>query len=356
MNTNNAYFNPELPWPSADEHMIRYNAQEEDGVEIIEALSGNTPERDPYSYFFSIPKLMLRDIEYENSIEEEAAEVFKDYLKSINYDFVDENLNNHYDSDENPFTCHGAHLSIPDPLDRTLQTPAVDETIFTADFVRHLQRTLLTEYPLWRLDIHGTFFEKIDGLTIYPEVVVLDKFQSPPEDLDELLTFWCQLLSSSREKERGPHRRQIHEIKQRLPEALESFNKHLDRVDLAPFVMIAAFQGMIGKENHVSFWGLLRVKQLNSLDLNHSRLNVGQSHFFYVTAAGSLTKVYNEAVAKLVKFNFKMDAEESAYDFHMLEYEHEVNGGRKPTGQEWPVHLDSKDIILDSELRSAEST
>lgn len=333
--------------------MIRYNAQEEDGVEIIEALSGKAPEKDPYSYFFSIPKLMLRDIEYESSIDDEAADVFREYLKSIDYDFVDENLDNHYDSDKNLFTCSGDHLSIPDPLDRTLQTPAVDETIFTTDFVRHLQDTLLTKYPLWRLDVHSLYFEKIEGLTIYPEFVVLDKIQSPPEDLDELLSFWRQIVCNSREKERGPHRRQIHEIKQRLPQALERLKKHLDRTDAEPFVMMAAFQSMIGENNHVSFWGLLRVKKLNSLDLNYSRLNVGLGHFFYVTADGLLTKVYNEAFAKLVKFNFKMDEEASAYDFRMMEYEHEVNGDRKPTGQEWPVHLNSEEIRSDIELRSA---
>lgn len=342
-------------WPSADEEMIRYNAQYEDGIEIVEELSGNGPDKDPYSYFYSMPKLMLKDIEYESLVEDDAAEVFLEYLKSIDYDFFDENLENYYESDDKVFVPNGEYLNLMDPLDRTLKTPVVDETIFTIEFVRHLQQTLLKEYPLWRLHVHEKYPEKVKGLTIYPDVVVAGEKQSPPEDLDGVLSNWRHYIFDSREKERGPRRRQTAEIRRRLPQSIERLKKQLNHPDAEPFVMIAAFDNWRGNENLISLWSL-GTKELKGLII-HLPSNedvVGSSNgCHWVTIDGSLKTLFEEGDYRLEQFLFSKKYLQGKYEFLLSEYINE-GGTRISTGNKWKVCITPNEILSDKELKILE--
>lgn len=141
----NNEMNQNRKWPSADDHHIRYNAHKQDGIEIWDELHSEMLEKDPYLYFYSSTQ---KEIEKENIADEilvadNAAEIVLTYLKSVNYPLENEFFYNPYETQKDElFVIHGDNMGLFDPMDRTVQTPVVDTSIFTTDFTKHIQQTL----------------------------------------------------------------------------------------------------------------------------------------------------------------------------------------------------------------------
>ena len=344
-------------WPSADQHMIRYNAQQENGIELYEELFGESPIEDPFSYVYSIPKLMLRSIEYEIEIDEVITDYVRDYLTSINYSFTDELLENDYSINNETFLYAGSYIGASEPIDRTIKVELIDETIYSVDYVRHLQKFLTEEYPLWRIHVYASYIRGGESLTIYPEALVVGDNLSQQDDIAEVLNNWRQLIFNIREQIRGPFRRQLNIVKANLPETLEQLKLRLDQ-QAKPFICVSSIENCNDDNKKLFVWLLFAVKKGVSLRLNSLKPGSGCSKGknYYVTELGELTDELCEHTISSQRYRiclqqFVLDVIPKEKNYNLVVNESQmIKNELQSTGKKWEFQLDVKDIITDDSL------
>jgi len=362
MNTINAYFNPDVPWPSADEYRIRYNAKEKNGIELDEAVYGEAPDEDSFSYFDSVPRLILKPIDYETDIEDALSVCYEEYLNSINYELKNEFGDANFSFDENMFLYFGSYQGLSEPIDRTVCIPLLeDESFYTEEFVSHLQQFLRDEFPLWRIYIVARSRAKEDeSLTIYPECLIAGSIQSTPETQGTLLREWRQKNYDRVEISRGPRRRQFNAVKSKLPEALGQFKAQIGQHPTT-FLQLAAFDNWQGDQQKASLWCLVASQRMYRLSLSSpdSQLWCGRGDDYYFTSEDELTnkitRYKNDEEFKygLTQFIFSKKPDCQRYDLGFRELQM-INNSFEPTGKEWAFTLDVKDIITDERLKADE--
>lgn len=362
MNSVNAYFNPDVPWPSADEFMIRYNAKEQNGLELYAALGWDVPDEDSYSYFDSVPRLILKSINYEIDIEDALSDCYEEYLNSINYELTNEFGEDNFSFDEDMFLYFGSYQGLSEPIDRTVCVPLLhDESFYTEEFVSHLQQFLKDEYPLWRIYIVArSRAEEDESLTIYPDCIVAGSIQSTPETQGSLLKEWRQKNFDRAEISRGPRRRQFNAVKSKLPEALEQFKAQAGLHPTA-FLQLAAFDNWRGDQQKASLWCLVASQKRYRLSLSspESQLWCGTGDKYYFTSEDELTnqairyKDDEEVKFELTQFLFSKKPDCQRYDLGFREMQM-IDNSLQITGIKCDFSLEAKDIISDESLKADE--
>lgn len=362
MNSVNAYFNPDVPWPSGDEYMIRYNAKEQNGLELYAALGWDVPDEDSYSYFASVPRLILKSIDYEIDVEDALSDCYEEYLNSINYELTDEFGEDNFSFDENMFLYSGSYQGLSEPIDRTVCIPLLeDESFYTDEFVSHLQQFLKEEYPLWRIYIVArSHAEEDESLTIYPDCIVAGSIQSTPETQGSLLKEWRQKNYDRAEIKRGPRRRQFNAVKSKLPEALEQFKAQVGQHPTA-FLQLAAFDNWRGDQQKASLWCLVasQKKYRLSLSSSDSQLWCGTGDNYDFTSEDELTNQtirYKDDVEfkfRLTQFLFSKKPDCQRYDLGFREMQM-IDNSLQITEKQWEFTLEAEDIITDQSLKAGE--
>ena len=131
-------------------------------------------------------------------------------------------------------------------IDRTARLELPNHKIVTAAFVKALQKDVLASRPLWRIAIVGETTET--SVMVYPDVV---RFGFPATGdlaldlqkvVDEVLTL--------QELRKGPYRRQLAYLREKVPEELPKLSKE------EPFRFLSAFDNYRGNFERVCVWML----------------------------------------------------------------------------------------------------
>lgn len=133
----------------------------------------------------------------EDEIKVAAFEDIGRYLETANFPVVNEFGETLFDEDI--FRWRGEVSGEFSPIDRTLETPLMDPVMFTAEYVRHVQQTLLTQFPSWRLHVVGTNLDGEQSLMIYGDAVRVGNTLCPPADLQIELDHWRDEIETIRD-------------------------------------------------------------------------------------------------------------------------------------------------------------
>lgn len=96
-----------------------------------------------------------------------------------------------------------------EPLDATLELPLVSTKLITGEFIRSVQKDVLSRFPLWRLHVCGNYQELERGVMIYQESVCVGDVQCPPHEIESTLEAWRQSVDAIREPRIAPRRHQV---------------------------------------------------------------------------------------------------------------------------------------------------
>ena len=90
-----------------------------------------------------------------------------EYLAAAGLSHYDEFGDGFFRDYESEFRQSREVMGLIGDWDRTLEMPVVIVALFTTEFVRHIQKTFLVEYPFWRLELVGT---RLDGEEERPDL------------------------------------------------------------------------------------------------------------------------------------------------------------------------------------------
>ncbi|MDQ3332900.1 MAG: hypothetical protein M3552_19995, partial [Planctomycetota bacterium] len=206
--------------PSADEWRVLWNAAPQEEPEDDEAWEEEPSDAEPveYTYVNSVPGPLPYGLDHDDAVKEALLREVSRYLQAAGLPVIDEYGGTRFD--RNCLYFRGEPGGEFEPLDRTIEISLSSPEIFTPGCVRHIQRTVLRQFPLWRVQIVATIRHGEQSLTIYPDAVRAGERLSPPADFDTLISDWQESIRRIREPVEGPKRRQALYVRRLLPEVL----------------------------------------------------------------------------------------------------------------------------------------
>ncbi|MBS0260678.1 MAG: hypothetical protein JSS02_01880, partial [Planctomycetes bacterium] len=193
-------------WPSCSDKFVRYNAGSRNGRLLYFSITGKREKLDPFQYFDSVS--LVPRIEDVDDVKTMAHRYLSSFFKDRNSSLIDE-FGSQLFEDVGWFRQSGETAGLVEDFDRTLEVPIVYISIITGDFIRHIQKTLLCDFPLWRLNFVPNSLAGEAGIMVYPDVVVVGTGQCPPCDLLEALDNWRLETASIRDRTQGCRVRQL---------------------------------------------------------------------------------------------------------------------------------------------------
>ena len=326
---------PAVVWPH-EGHVqnLRYNVSPGDGLDVAESLTGTRPTADPFRYYCSVslpPTLTVLEAE---QVKGELLDSVGEFLKQSGFPTHDVFGSENFDS--GIFKYSGEIMGLFDPIDRTIETPVVDPEMFTPDYVRHVQSTVLQKFPLFRLEVVGTSREGEEGLYIYPEAVCVGSRQCPPGDLTAELSDWIRKTVAIREKSVGPRRRQLRHAldlaRTRLPELKDS----------PDMLFLAASDNWRGESDTWSLWVLQPWRSTYGIE-SFERAGTGDSFQLDEEMRVVPNRTRKVTDWKLVQHTFPPQPDSEELEIEIEEFK----GPRKVTFQ-----LKRSEFLSDSQLKT----
>jgi hypothetical protein len=276
---------PMRQYPPADDQMNLYNARPGIGQDVWATFYPDQAGKDPYTYINTVPE--PEEVYEDEDVKSDAARLLRGYLESIGFPLV----NDYGESllDERAFAYRGEVNGFFEAIDRTMETPVSDPAMFTTEYIRHIQTTLLKKHPLWRLRIVGTWREGESSIMVYPDAVCVGDKCCPPCDLDEQLALWRRTTMDMRDKKNGRRLRQLRVARQFL-------KTRFSQIESAPVVIVAAFDNCHGDPSKHSFWVLYRPGKIE-YDL-YSHRSIGGGTSLRISETGDVVSVYEKKRSK----------------------------------------------------------
>jgi hypothetical protein len=226
-------------------------------------------------------------------------------------------------------------VGLIDDWDRTLEVPIVILAMFTPDYVRHVQKTVLREYPLWRLCLVGTKRDGEESLMIYPEAVCIGNVRCPPGNLETELCAWRERMAQIRDRHGGCRTRQWRYVFRALPVVLTSD-------ETVTVKGISAFDNWEGDFDVCNVWVVQRGYYARISRADDVKGVAVTPVFINVDAAGAKCRASRDAnYFSVVQYTFP---KASGRDSLIL--------CRKFDGQRWEIPIDARAIITDEQLKA----
>lgn len=319
-------------WPTASQQNVRYNVGARDGRELHAALFGQWPETDPYGYFDSradVPPVAEDNV---YSVKESAFRCISEYMARAGLSRYNE-FGECVLQDIDDFKYSREIMGLLDYWDRTLETPVSVVSLYTAEFVRHVQKTFLQEWPLWRLALCGTQTRGEESILVYPEVVCVGEAQCPPSDLDRELREWRCRTAEIRNHYAGCKTRQWRWALCQLPDLFAARGERAAEA-------IASFDNWEGEFDVYNMW-ILQPGFYTEITTPDKCDDIGVTYAFFVDSTGA-------------KCNPSRDREY----YSIVQYTVPKDSGRTTLtllrardGEHWEIPIDPAAVITDEALK-----
>lgn len=262
------------------------------------------------------------------------------YLKTVDFPMV--NVFEETLFDEDIFRWRGEVSGEFSPIDRTLETPVMEPTMFTAGYVRHVQQTLFRRYPLWRLHVVGTKLDGEQSLMIYSDAVRIGDALCSPADMQFELARWRNEIESIRDNSYGARLRQFLVVRERLPELIEKLNEQ-------SVVYVAAFDNWEGERDSQSVWFLQKDNEDFMPQLPD---DPGQGDYFDVDHEGRVPgSVNSDRFCYLCQWVFPFA---DSYEIVFREFKFDRTISRyvvkEDSEAEWRFQISATDVLKDADL------
>lgn len=242
---------------------VRYNVSNKDQKKIAQALWGV----DDHQFEYESNRPRPRRIS--------ATETKRVYL--VIYRSFEEFATRHSDIPEDKkieFELSGMIMGLALRLDRSVEIPCEDIKWFGIDFVEHVQRTILTEWPDWRLMILGDMLEGELPMLVYPTGVCIGDEAFEKSEQGKGIQAWQETIYNAQEERERPRREQESIVLSKTADAVQ-------KIDEEGVILIASFDNEEGDYDRYAHWFLFKksnylFREITSDEHYHSdQFNIG---------------------------------------------------------------------------------